>query len=170
MAKAPSNAAQRVRKKVRKNIADGIAHVHASFNNTIITITDRQGNALSWASRHPSLRRSLQKWRVALLWIRASRTWTSRSRAPARVVSPRCVRWPLWVSGSIRSLTSPRSRTTAAARKSAAVSDTSLFQLSPPPQRQVSRAAPMAVWPWQMTKQGISSGTLSWPEGQTFPP
>ena len=51
MAKAPTNsAAQRVRKKVRKNIADGIAHVHASFNNTIITITDRQGNALSWAS------------------------------------------------------------------------------------------------------------------------
>ena len=51
MAKAQSNSAsQRVRKKVRKNIADGIAHVHASFNNTIITITDRQGNALSWAS------------------------------------------------------------------------------------------------------------------------
>jgi small subunit ribosomal protein S11 len=51
MAKAPtSNAAQRVRKKVRKNVADGIAHIHASFNNTIITITDRQGNALSWAS------------------------------------------------------------------------------------------------------------------------
>ncbi len=39
-----------VRKKVKKNISDGIAHVHASFNNTIITITDRQGNALSWAS------------------------------------------------------------------------------------------------------------------------
>jgi small subunit ribosomal protein S11 len=51
MAKAPaSNAAQRVRKKVRKNVADGVCHVHASFNNTIITITDRQGNALSWAS------------------------------------------------------------------------------------------------------------------------
>src|ERR1043165_5750547 len=50
MAKAPNTAAQRVRKKVRKNVADGIAHVHASFNNTIITITDRQGNALSWAS------------------------------------------------------------------------------------------------------------------------
>jgi small subunit ribosomal protein S11 len=41
---------QRVRKKVRKNVADGVAHIHASFNNTIITITDRQGNALSWAS------------------------------------------------------------------------------------------------------------------------
>ncbi|MEO8544711.1 MAG: 30S ribosomal protein S11, partial [Burkholderiaceae bacterium] len=39
-----SAAAQRVRKKVRKNVADGVAHVHASFNNTIITITDRQGN------------------------------------------------------------------------------------------------------------------------------
>ena len=51
MAKSPANnAAARVRKKVRKNISDGIAHVHASFNNTIITITDRQGNALSWAS------------------------------------------------------------------------------------------------------------------------
>src|SRR6201985_3054402 len=51
MAKPPVNtAAQRVRKKVRKNVADGVAHVHASFNNTIITITDRQGNALSWAS------------------------------------------------------------------------------------------------------------------------
>jgi small subunit ribosomal protein S11 len=51
MAKAPTPAAsQRVRKKVKKNVSDGIAHIHASFNNTIITITDRQGNALSWAS------------------------------------------------------------------------------------------------------------------------
>ena len=51
MAKPPvSTAAQRVRKKVRKNVADGVAHVHASFNNTIITITDRQGSALAWAS------------------------------------------------------------------------------------------------------------------------
>lgn len=42
--------AQTSRKKVRKVVTDGIAHVHASFNNTIITITDRQGNALSWAT------------------------------------------------------------------------------------------------------------------------
>ncbi len=40
----------RVRKKVKKTVTEGIAHVHASFNNTIITITDRQGNALSWAT------------------------------------------------------------------------------------------------------------------------
>jgi small subunit ribosomal protein S11 len=42
--------ATRTRKKVKKNVVDGIAHVHASFNNTIITITDRQGNALAWAT------------------------------------------------------------------------------------------------------------------------
>ena len=44
MAKAP------IRKKVKKDVSDGIAHIHASFNNTIIMITDRQGNALSWAT------------------------------------------------------------------------------------------------------------------------
>ena len=43
-------AATRARKKVKKNVAEAIAHVHASFNNTIITITDRQGNTLSWAT------------------------------------------------------------------------------------------------------------------------
>ena len=42
--------ATKSRKKVKKSVSDGIAHVHASFNNTIITITDRQGNALSWAT------------------------------------------------------------------------------------------------------------------------
>lgn len=50
MAKASTSGASRVRKKVKKNVSDGIAHVHASFNNTIITITNRQGNALSWAT------------------------------------------------------------------------------------------------------------------------
>ncbi len=38
------------KKKVKKHVVDGIAHIHASFNNTIITITDRQGNAVSWAT------------------------------------------------------------------------------------------------------------------------
>ncbi|MFB1036900.1 MAG: 30S ribosomal protein S11 [Sinobacterium sp.] len=38
------------KKKVKKTVVDGIAHIYASFNNTIITITDRQGNALSWAT------------------------------------------------------------------------------------------------------------------------
>ena len=38
------------KKKIKRTVVDGIAHVHASFNNTIITITDRQGNGLSWAT------------------------------------------------------------------------------------------------------------------------
>ena len=42
--------AKGTRKTVNKTVVDGIAHVHASFNNTIITITDRQGNTLSWAT------------------------------------------------------------------------------------------------------------------------
>ena len=40
----------RSRKKVKKVVTDGVAHIHASFNNTIITISDRQGNVLSWAT------------------------------------------------------------------------------------------------------------------------
>ena len=38
------------RKKVKKPVVDGVAHIHASFNNTIVNITDRQGNTLSWAT------------------------------------------------------------------------------------------------------------------------
>lgn len=47
MAKSPRSS---TKKKVKKHVVDGMAHIHASFNNTIITITDRQGNALSWAT------------------------------------------------------------------------------------------------------------------------
>lgn len=38
------------KRKVKKNVPEGIAHIHATFNNTITTITDKEGNALSWAS------------------------------------------------------------------------------------------------------------------------
>ena len=38
------------KKKVKRTVLDGIAHIHASFNNTIVTITDRQGNSLAWAT------------------------------------------------------------------------------------------------------------------------
>ncbi|CAL4043666.1 30S ribosomal protein S11 [Buchnera aphidicola (Tetraneura ulmi)] len=40
----------RLRKKTKKQVLDGIAHIHASFNNTIVSITDRQGNTLGWAT------------------------------------------------------------------------------------------------------------------------
>ena len=46
MAQAP----QRIKRRERKNITSGVAHVNASFNNTMITITDAQGNAISWSS------------------------------------------------------------------------------------------------------------------------
>ena len=41
---------QRLKKRERKNISSGIAHVNASFNNTMVTITDAQGNAIAWSS------------------------------------------------------------------------------------------------------------------------
>lgn len=46
MAKPKSKA----KKKIKRNVSDGVAHIHASFNNTVITITDRQGNALAWGT------------------------------------------------------------------------------------------------------------------------
>jgi len=45
-----ASAASKVKKRVKKNVAEGVAHIQASFNNTVITITDRQGNVLSWAT------------------------------------------------------------------------------------------------------------------------
>lgn len=47
MAKAPAN---RTKRKVRKNITNGIAHIKSTFNNTLVTITDAQGNAISWST------------------------------------------------------------------------------------------------------------------------
>ena len=43
-------ADNRTKKKVKRTVSDGVAHIHATFNNTIVTISDRQGNALSWAT------------------------------------------------------------------------------------------------------------------------
>jgi small subunit ribosomal protein S11 len=55
MAKSPAAAekgagAQRVRRRERKNITSGVVHVNASFNNTMVTISDEQGNTVSWSS------------------------------------------------------------------------------------------------------------------------
>ena len=46
----PAAGGRRPKRRERKNVAYGVAHIKSSFNNTIITITDRQGNALSWAT------------------------------------------------------------------------------------------------------------------------
>jgi small subunit ribosomal protein S11 len=50
MAKAQASAATRVKKREKKNIVFGVVHVNSSFNNTIVTISDQQGNAVSWSS------------------------------------------------------------------------------------------------------------------------
>jgi small subunit ribosomal protein S11 len=42
--------AQKIRRRERKNIVSGVAHVNASFNNTVVTITDAQGNTIAWSS------------------------------------------------------------------------------------------------------------------------
>lgn len=49
-AKDPKGKATRVRRRERKNIVNGVAHVNATFNNTIVTIADSQGNTISWSS------------------------------------------------------------------------------------------------------------------------
>jgi small subunit ribosomal protein S11 len=45
-----ADSSSRSRKKVKRTVSDGVAHIHATFNNTIVTISDRQGNTLSWAT------------------------------------------------------------------------------------------------------------------------
>jgi small subunit ribosomal protein S11 len=50
MANTSQAAGGRARKRTKRTVVDGVAHIHASFNNTIITIADRQGNVLAWAT------------------------------------------------------------------------------------------------------------------------
>ena len=50
MAKANVKKTTGIRRRERKNIDKGSAHIHSSFNNTIVSITDTQGNVISWAS------------------------------------------------------------------------------------------------------------------------
>ncbi len=63
----------RAKKKVKRNVSDGIAHVHASFNNTVITITDRQGNALAWTTAGSSGFRGSRKSTPFAAQVAASR-------------------------------------------------------------------------------------------------
>lgn len=50
MAKAAASKTAGRKRRVRKNVARGIAHIHSTFNNTIVTITDEKGNVISWSS------------------------------------------------------------------------------------------------------------------------
>ena len=73
MAKAPTRA----RKRVKRQVADGMAHIHASFNNTIVTITDRQGNALCWATAGGSGFRGSRKSTPFAAQVAAERAGTA---------------------------------------------------------------------------------------------
>jgi small subunit ribosomal protein S11 len=74
MAKTPSKT---TRKKAKRTVVDGVAHVHASFNNTIITITDRQGNTLSWATSGGSGFRGSRKSTPFAAQVAAERAGTA---------------------------------------------------------------------------------------------
>lgn len=73
MAKAPV----RTRKRVKKQVSDGMAHIHASFNNTIVTITDRQCNALCWATAGGSGFRGSRKSTPFAAQVAAERAGTA---------------------------------------------------------------------------------------------
>ena len=63
----------RTKKKIKRTVTDGVAHVHASFNNTIITISDRQGNALAWTTAGSSGFRGSRKSTPFAAQVAASR-------------------------------------------------------------------------------------------------
>jgi len=65
-----------VKKKVKRTVVDGVAHIYATFNNTIITITDRQGNTLAWATSGGSGFRGSRKSTPFAAQIAAERAGT----------------------------------------------------------------------------------------------
>lgn len=79
MAKQPTkkSAANARAKKVKKMVTDGVAHIFASFNNTIVTITDRQGNALAWATAGGSGFRGSRKSTPFAAQVAAERAGTA---------------------------------------------------------------------------------------------
>jgi small subunit ribosomal protein S11 len=75
--KQSGSTASKARKKAKRQVSDGIAHIHASFNNTIVTITDRQGNTLSWATSGGSGFRGSRKSTPFAAQVAAERAGTA---------------------------------------------------------------------------------------------
>ena len=126
----PAAGGRRPKRRERKNIAYGIAHIKSSFNNTIITITDQQGNTIAWASAgnvgFKGSRKSTPFAAQLAAETAARRAMEHGVRkvdvrgegSRARVVRPRSARSRTPASKWSASRTSRRSRTTAAARRS----------------------------------------------------
>lgn len=72
-----AKASPRTRKKVKRNVVDAVVHIHASFNNTIITISDRQGNTLAWATSGGSGFRGSRKSTPFAAQVAAGRVGTA---------------------------------------------------------------------------------------------
>jgi small subunit ribosomal protein S11 len=92
-AASASGAAAKVRKKAKRQVTDAIAHVHASFNNTVVTITDRQGNTLSWATSGGCGFRGSRKSTPFAAQVAAERAGTAAQEWGVRTVEVR-VRGP----------------------------------------------------------------------------
>ncbi len=130
---APKSADRKPRRKDKKNIAVGQAHIKSTFINTIVSITDPTGAVISWASSgvvgYNGSRKSTP-FAAQLAAESAARQAqehgmkrsTCSSRDPAPAARPRSARSRPPASRWVRSTTSPRRRTTAAARPSAAAS------------------------------------------------
>ncbi|MFZ8886276.1 MAG: 30S ribosomal protein S11 [Steroidobacteraceae bacterium] len=90
MADKPSgSAASKARKKAKRQVSDGIAHIHASFNNTIVTITDRQGNTLAWATSGGSGFRGSRKSTPFAAQVAAEKAGTAAQEYGLRTVEVR---------------------------------------------------------------------------------
>jgi small subunit ribosomal protein S11 len=76
-AESTPEAGDSARRKGKRQIADGLAHIHASFNNTIVTITDRQGGALAWATAGGSGFRGARKSTPFAAQVAAERAGTA---------------------------------------------------------------------------------------------
>jgi small subunit ribosomal protein S11 len=115
-AAAAATGAARPRRKERKNIIAGVAHVNASFNNTIVTITDAQGNTIAWSSSGQQGFKGSRKSTPFAAQMAAEnagrkamehgmRTLEIEVRGPARAASRRCARCRPSASPSPRSAT-----------------------------------------------------------------
>ncbi|HSF78809.1 MAG: 30S ribosomal protein S11 [Gammaproteobacteria bacterium] len=87
--KQSGSSASKARKKSKRQVSDGIAHIHASFNNTIVTITDRQGNTLSWATSGGSGFRGSRKSTPFAAQVAAEKAGTAAQDYGLRTVEVR---------------------------------------------------------------------------------
>ena len=78
----------RIRRRDKKNITSGVAHINASFNNTMITITDAQGNASSWSSAGMMGFKGSRKSTPSAAQVAADDAGRVRKRAPCQTTAP----------------------------------------------------------------------------------